>query len=54
MEWCFDLKPPHREDRPLPPAGLKFKIVITGLKKANIYGVVVCSAKSKLGKYINV
>jgi len=42
VERCFDLKPPYAEDQSLPPAGWKYKTVISGLKKAKEDGVVVC------------
>jgi hypothetical protein len=34
-EECFDLKPLHGEDQPLPRTGSQFKVVITGLKLVN-------------------
>jgi hypothetical protein len=40
VEGCFDHKLPHREDQPLPLLALLCDIMITGLKKANEYGVV--------------
>jgi len=53
VERYFIFKPPHGEDKPFPPTGSKYKIVITGLKKANEYGVI-CSAKNKPVQDLNV
>jgi hypothetical protein len=39
VEGYFDLKPPHGEYQPLPPAGSNCKTVITGLKLAKKYSV---------------
>jgi hypothetical protein len=46
MEGCFNLKPPQGEDQPLPPAGSKFKIVISGQKLAKKIQCVVCSTQT--------
>jgi hypothetical protein len=40
VEGCFNLKPPHGEDQPLPPTSSKCKTVINGLEKANKFSVV--------------
>jgi hypothetical protein len=46
VEGCFNLKPPHGEEQPIPPAGSKSKTAITDLKLAKKYSVLCVPQKT--------